>query len=124
MKAAKQRGAKLGRKPALSEEQRKHASELLDRRESPAAVAKLLKLCRATLYNSMKKEQTPPPDQLTTLVDLGGGGIEQNASGRGFQRGNSQEDFLNTAGSCAHLIAFKLRTAQEFVCAAMPLSDQ
>ena len=59
LKAAKQRGAKLGRKPALSEDQRKHARELLDRGESPAAVSKLLKVCRATLYNSMKKEQTP-----------------------------------------------------------------
>jgi len=53
--AAKQRGAKLGRKPALSEDQRKHARELLDRGESPAAVAKLLKVCRATLYNSLKE---------------------------------------------------------------------
>jgi DNA invertase Pin-like site-specific DNA recombinase len=55
LKAAKQRGAKLGRKPALSEDQRKHARELLDRGESPAAVAKLLKVCRATLYNSLKR---------------------------------------------------------------------
>ena len=48
LKAAKQRGAKLGRKPSLSDEQRKHARELLDKGESPAAVAKLLNVCRAT----------------------------------------------------------------------------
>ena len=55
LKAAKERGAKLGRKPALSEDQRKHARELLDRGESPAADGKLLKVCRATLYNSLKE---------------------------------------------------------------------
>jgi len=54
LKAAKNRGTKLGRKPSLSEDQRKHARELLDRGESPLAVAKLLNVCRATLYNSLK----------------------------------------------------------------------
>jgi len=54
LKAAKKRGVKLGRRPSLSEDQRKHARELLDRGESPAIVAKLLKICRATLYNSLK----------------------------------------------------------------------
>jgi DNA invertase Pin-like site-specific DNA recombinase len=52
--AAKQRGTKLGRKPSLSEDQRKRARELLYRGESPATVAKLLNICRATLYNSIK----------------------------------------------------------------------
>ncbi len=37
LKAAKRRGQKLGRKPSLSSEQVKHARELLDRGESPAA---------------------------------------------------------------------------------------
>jgi len=55
LKAAKKRGVKLGRRPSLSEDQRKHARELLDRGESPAAVAKLLNICRATLYNSLKQ---------------------------------------------------------------------
>jgi DNA invertase Pin-like site-specific DNA recombinase len=55
LKAARKRGAKLGRRPALSEAQRQHVAELLDRGESPAAVAKLLKVCRATLYNSLKR---------------------------------------------------------------------
>ena len=54
LKAAKKRGVKLGRRRSLSEDQRKHARELLDRGESPAIVAKLLKICRATLYNSLK----------------------------------------------------------------------
>jgi DNA invertase Pin-like site-specific DNA recombinase len=54
LKAAKKRGTKLGRKPSLSDDQRKHARELLNKGESPAAVAKLLNICRATLYNSLK----------------------------------------------------------------------
>ena len=54
LKAAKNRGTKLGRKPSLSEDQRKHARALLANSESPAAVAKLLNVCRATLYNSLK----------------------------------------------------------------------
>jgi len=54
LKAAKKRGQKLGRRPALSEDQRKHARELLAKGESPATVAKLLNICRATLYNSLK----------------------------------------------------------------------
>jgi len=53
LKAAKQRGQKLGRKPSLSEDQRKRARESLTKGESPAAVAKLLNVCRATLYNSL-----------------------------------------------------------------------
>lgn len=55
LKAAKKRGQKLGRKPSLSEDQRKHARELLARGESPATVARLLNVCRATLYNSLKR---------------------------------------------------------------------
>ncbi|BBL77554.1 recombinase family protein [Methylomagnum ishizawai] len=54
LKAAKRRGQKLGRRPALSEDQRKHARELLAGGQSPATVAKLLNVCRATLYNSLK----------------------------------------------------------------------
>ena len=54
LKAAKKRGIKLGRRPSLSDDQRKHARELLDKGESPAMIAKLLNVCRATLYNSLK----------------------------------------------------------------------
>lgn len=49
LKAAKNRGIKLGRKPSLSEDQRKHARKLLDSGESPLAIAKLLNVCRAPL---------------------------------------------------------------------------
>ena len=54
LKAAKQRGQKLGRRPSLSEDQRKYARDLLAKGQSPATVAKLLNVCRATLYNSLK----------------------------------------------------------------------
>lgn len=54
LKAAKSRGQKLGRRPALSADQRLHARELLNKGDSPTAVAKLLNVCRATLYNSLK----------------------------------------------------------------------
>jgi DNA invertase Pin-like site-specific DNA recombinase len=57
LKAAKNRGTKLGRKPSLSDDQRKHARELINRGESPATVAKLLNVCRATLYNSLKLDK-------------------------------------------------------------------
>ena len=55
LKAAKQRGQKLGRKRSLSDDQREHARALIAKGESPAAVAKLLNVCRATLYNSLKE---------------------------------------------------------------------
>ena len=55
LKAAKQRGQKLGRKRSLSDDQREHARALIAKGESPAAVAKLLNICRATLYNSLKE---------------------------------------------------------------------
>jgi DNA invertase Pin-like site-specific DNA recombinase len=55
LKAAKKRGAKLGRRPSLSDDQLKHARALLDQGENPAAVAQLLNICRATLYNSLKR---------------------------------------------------------------------
>jgi DNA invertase Pin-like site-specific DNA recombinase len=55
LKAAKHRGQKLGRKPSLSDAQREHARALTAKGESPAAVAKLLNVCRATLDNSLKE---------------------------------------------------------------------
>lgn len=53
IKAAKRRGVKLGRKPALSPEQITHARKLIDKGESPAVVAKLLKVARSTLYKTL-----------------------------------------------------------------------
>jgi hypothetical protein len=41
-------------KPTFSADQRQHASVLLAKGDSSAAVAKLLNVCRATLYNSLK----------------------------------------------------------------------
>ncbi|NOU23392.1 MAG: recombinase family protein [Methyloglobulus sp.] len=55
LKAAKRRGTKLGRRPSLSDDQLNHARGLLAKGGSPAAVAKLLNVCRATLYNSLKR---------------------------------------------------------------------
>ena len=55
LKAAKKRGQKLGRRPRLSNDQLAHARTLLEKGESPAAVARLLNVCRSTLYNSMKR---------------------------------------------------------------------
>ncbi|PZN76306.1 MAG: hypothetical protein DM484_16910 [Candidatus Methylumidiphilus alinenensis] len=49
-----ERGQKLGRKRSLSDDQREHARALIAKGENPAAVAKLLNVCRATLYNSLK----------------------------------------------------------------------
>jgi DNA invertase Pin-like site-specific DNA recombinase len=55
LKAAKRRGVKLSRKPSLLDNQLKHARGLLGKGEIPASVAKLLNICRATLYNSLKR---------------------------------------------------------------------
>jgi DNA invertase Pin-like site-specific DNA recombinase len=59
LKATEKRGVKLGRKPSLSDNQRKHARELLTKGESPAEGAKLLNVCHTTLYK---------PEELETLT--------------------------------------------------------
>jgi DNA invertase Pin-like site-specific DNA recombinase len=56
IKAAKRRGVKLGRKPALSPEQITHARKLIDKGESPGEVAKLLKVARSTLYKTLAEK--------------------------------------------------------------------
>ena len=53
IKAAKRRGVRLGRKPALSPEQVKHARKLVEAGDSPADVARLLGVARSTLYRSL-----------------------------------------------------------------------
>lgn len=53
--AAKKRGAKLGRRPALSADQVSHARQLIDAGERPSDVAKSLKVDRATLYRALAK---------------------------------------------------------------------
>lgn len=51
--AAKRRGAKLGRRPKLSEDQIAHAKRLIDTGESPSRVAKTLGVSPATLYRAI-----------------------------------------------------------------------
>jgi DNA invertase Pin-like site-specific DNA recombinase len=53
LSAAKQRGAKLGRRPKLSEDQIAHAKRLIDTGESPSRVAKTLGVSPATLYRAI-----------------------------------------------------------------------
>src|SRR3954469_7345545 len=53
MNAARARGEHLGRKPALSPAQIDHARLLVDRGESPSAVARSLKVGRSTLYRAL-----------------------------------------------------------------------
>jgi DNA invertase Pin-like site-specific DNA recombinase len=51
--AAKRRGAKLGRRPKLSEDQIMHAKQLIDSGESPSRVAKTIGVSPATLYRAI-----------------------------------------------------------------------
>lgn len=53
MAAAKQRGAKAGRKPKLTPDQIEHARKLIDAGESPGDVAKSLHVSKATLYRKL-----------------------------------------------------------------------
>jgi DNA invertase Pin-like site-specific DNA recombinase len=53
MAAAKQRGAKAGRKQKLSPDQITHARQLIDAGESPRQVAKSLGVSTATLYRKI-----------------------------------------------------------------------
>ncbi len=53
--AAKQRGAKLGRRRSLSAQQVQHARKLIDQGESPAEVARSLSVSRSTLYRAFSR---------------------------------------------------------------------
>lgn len=53
LQAAKHRGAKLGRKPALTKRQVEHARQLIEQGESPPAVAKTLEVSRSTLWRAL-----------------------------------------------------------------------
>jgi DNA invertase Pin-like site-specific DNA recombinase len=50
MVSAKQRGAKVGRKPKLPPDQIDHAKKLIDAGESPYNVAKSMSVSTVTLY--------------------------------------------------------------------------
>lgn len=52
--AAKKRGVRVGRPPALTPAQVKHAQKLIDGGEAPTAVARSLGVSRATLYRALK----------------------------------------------------------------------
>lgn len=56
IKAAKRRGVRLGRRPALSPEQLAHARKLVEGGESPGEVAKLLGVARSTLYKNLSAQ--------------------------------------------------------------------
>lgn len=54
LKAAKRRGAQLGRKPVLTSAQVTHARRLIDGGESPRTVATTLRVSRTTLWRALK----------------------------------------------------------------------
>ena len=53
--AAKKRGTRLGRPPALTTAQIKHAKKLIESGERPSAVAGTLGVDRSTLYRALKE---------------------------------------------------------------------
>ena len=55
LKAARKRGVRIGRPPALTSAQIKHAKKLIDGGERPTAVAASLNVNRSTLYRAMKE---------------------------------------------------------------------
>ena len=54
LKAAKKRGVRLGRPPALNTAQIKHARKLIEAGERPTAVAASLGVNRSTLYRALQ----------------------------------------------------------------------
>jgi DNA invertase Pin-like site-specific DNA recombinase len=55
LEAAKKRGTRLGRPPALTQAQIKHARKLIDGGERPASVARSLGVDRSTLYRTLNQ---------------------------------------------------------------------
>lgn len=64
LKAAKARGSRLGRKPALIASQVEHARKLMEAGERPADVARSLNVGRATLYRALRAQ----PPQVSGLT--------------------------------------------------------
>jgi len=54
MRAAKRRGERLGRPPALTTAQRQEAQRMLARGESSAHVARVFRVGRSTLYRAIR----------------------------------------------------------------------
>jgi DNA invertase Pin-like site-specific DNA recombinase len=54
IQAAKKRGVRLGRRPYLAAAQIDHARSLIERGESPRAVARTMRVGKSTLYRALK----------------------------------------------------------------------
>jgi Enterobacteriaceae phage serine recombinase len=54
IKAARKRGVQLGRRQSLAPAQVEHARALIERGESPHAVARTMRVGKSTLYRSLK----------------------------------------------------------------------
>jgi DNA invertase Pin-like site-specific DNA recombinase len=54
LRAAKRRGERIGRRPALTPSQRELARRLIDQGESPSTVARQLQVGRSTLYRALR----------------------------------------------------------------------
>ena len=57
IQAAKKRGVHLGRRQSLEAAQVEHARTLIERGESPRAVARTMKVGKSTLYRALKVRQ-------------------------------------------------------------------
>lgn len=64
MQAARRRGQKLGRKPALTPEQVAMAARMIDNGESARAVARSLKVGKSTLYRHLPGARSVAADPL------------------------------------------------------------
>jgi DNA invertase Pin-like site-specific DNA recombinase len=66
IQAAKKRGVHLGRRPSLAPAQVDHAKTLIERGESPRAVARTMRVGKSTLYRALKAADLPkaPPLRL------------------------------------------------------------
>jgi DNA invertase Pin-like site-specific DNA recombinase len=61
IQAAKKRGVRLGRRPSLASAQVEHARALIERGDSPRAVARTLRVGKSTLYRALKPLTAEPP---------------------------------------------------------------
>jgi DNA invertase Pin-like site-specific DNA recombinase len=68
IQAAKKRGVQLGRRPSLAPSQIDHARTLIERGESPRAVARTMRVGKSTLYRALK---TPDGQSAPTAAGCG-----------------------------------------------------
>ncbi len=62
IQSAKKRGVHLGRRPSLAPAQVNHALALIERGESPRAVARTMRVGKSTLYRALKSARLPGGD--------------------------------------------------------------